>query len=236
MSGITFVREVSNANSLDSIAVTNGGTVAVGDLLVAMIGWDGTNVNHSPAITDTVNTGAWNLPSQLHFRTTQGGGGFLIQLVAGWIQCDHPGIPVVTATGCGTDGHNLELAQYTGFVNGPSLVLADITTTPNQGTSTSPAAAGFTNSIANELTIVQACCGGGQNFGSFTGSFTTRDSAQADNYFGDVVKATSGNALTFGSTITSNAWGVMLFSFQDFAPPPPVNTAGPVPRCIFIMP
>jgi hypothetical protein len=36
---------------------------------------------------------------------------------------------------------------------------------------------------------------------------------------GDVVKASPGNALTFGATIASANWAVMLASFQDLAPP-----------------
>jgi hypothetical protein len=206
--------------SSGTLANTMPAPVAVKDLLVGLIAIPGASSNHSPTIADNVNVGAWNMSAPLHFANI----GINIEIVMGWIACDTVGTPVVTASSLGTDFTFFSVARYIGFVNGPALVSADITT--NSGTSTTLASSALTNSVTNELTIALATYGGGQNITGVTGSFTNRDIADASIYIGDTVKSTSGNALTFGGTITSAHWGVMLASFNDPAPsgaPPLMN-------------
>ncbi len=207
---ITYVTNQGGSSAgTGAVSFAMPGPVAVGDLLVAMLAWAGTTADVTPTISDNLNAGAWNLPASLHFTVL----GSNLEIVMAWIRCDTAGTPTVSASSIGAQGANLVVAQYNGFVHAPALVAADITT--NNGTSTSIAAAGLTNSVANELTIAFAAFGGGQNMSAPTGSFTTRRAPDAGDFFADIVKATSGNALTFGGTITSAHWGVMLASFQD---------------------
>jgi hypothetical protein len=214
---ISFVRQADTNNpSSATNAVTMGGAVAVGDLLVAQLGIITADGQSFPAVVDSVNAGSWNLPSALNYYTTQNQFGGFTQIVEAWIECDTAGTPTISVSGLGAGTASvLSVSQYTGFVHSPSLVTADVTT--NQGTSTSPSATGLTNTVANELTTLFASCQGGQNFASVTGNFTARNTSQANAYIGDKINSTSGNALSFGAAITSNSWAVMLASFQDVA-------------------
>jgi hypothetical protein len=214
------ITEVRFANTTSyPYSIVNGGTVAVGDLLVCAMLQRYTNSHLIHTFTDNLNVGSWNAPTSLDFYTSQGANN--PQLTLAWIKCDTAGTPTVSVGNTETSEGVVYLAQYTGFVNSASLVSADIT--QNQGTSTSPSATGLSNSKTNELTVVVACCGdqaGGQNFSSVTGSFTGRDgfgSGTSNFAYGDVIEATSGNSLSWGATITSAQWGVMLASWNDQA-------------------
>jgi hypothetical protein len=215
---ISFVRQNGAQGNTGAISFAMQGPVAVGDLLVAEFGWTTATANRTPTISDNVNAGAWNVPPALKFVNL----GALLEIQLAWIRCDTAGTPTISSSGLGTDGNstNLDVSQFNGFAHGPSLVSADATT--NSGSSAAPSGTGFSNSFANELSVAYLICAGGQNIASTSGSFTMRAGVVTgipNRCLGDVVNASSGNALTFGATISSANWAVMLASFQDLAPP-----------------
>lgn len=210
---ISFVRlnDSGGGNTATQSAALTG-SVAIGDLLIGMISYGGAPTNHTGlTLTDNLNAGAWNIPPALHYFPGSGNG---CDIQVGWIRCDTAGAGVtITGGNLGTSDFSIvTAAQYTGFVNSPALVTADVTT--NFGTGTTLAATGLTNSFANELMLMFGTAGGGQGVTSVTGGFNQRETQGSDLY-GDRVFATSGNAVTWGATITSNAWAVMLAGFQD---------------------
>lgn len=217
---ITYVRENDSGGGNTNIQTTTlTGTISVGDLLICMLSYGGAPTNHTGlTITDNLNVGAWNIPAALHYFPGSGNG---CDIQVGWIRCDTGGSTVtVTGGNLGTSDFSIvTVGQYTGFVNNPFLVTADITT--NFGTGTTMAATGLTNSFANEAILMFGTCGGGQSITGVTGGFTQHETQGSDLY-GDRVYATSGNVVAWGATITSNAWAVMLAGFIDQAPGIPV--------------
>jgi hypothetical protein len=132
-----------------------------------------------------------------------------------WIKCNSAGTPTVTLSGnANSDGITLAIVHYTASNKNPTLITSDITT--NSGTSAAPAATGFSNSHSNELIISTAINGGSATFGSVTGGFTSRLSGSG-NYVGDLIESASGNSITWGATIGSTTWAVILAGFQDQA-------------------
>jgi hypothetical protein len=217
---ITFSNSITGGSASGSVTVTLPGPVVPGDLLSIMLGSAGPATDLSPIVIDTVNAGPWQLPSTLHaYPGPALGGGAFLETVMGWIRCDTAGTsPAITISNLSTNTWLAIGGHYTGFINGnPTLVATDITI--NSGTSVTPAATPLTNSVPNELTVCFAYCTGAQIFGSVTGSFTGRVTANGDLWYGDAINAASSNTLNFGSTVTSAKWSVMLASFQDFVPP-----------------
>jgi hypothetical protein len=218
MSTPTYVGLSGNSSSATTGSVTSGTTIAVGDLLILqLLVWGGNQTQAFPGITDTVNVGAWNLPSALNFFGTNNiGGGFFEQQIWGWIRCDTAGTPTVNVTGMQANSYRLELLQFTNFTTGhPTLVTADVT--KNQGSSTTTPATGFNNSAAPEV-IAQGTCG--YNVGSYTsltGSFTNIYNA-TDVCVGYNIPTSAGNTQSFNATITSAPWITILAGFNDSPP------------------
>lgn len=219
---ITFNQIVYNQGATATLAASFTNAVSPGDLIVAQLAWATiTTAKLTPTISDNVNAGSWNIPSLLSFYGNPGGTYDLQQQIC-WIRCDTAGTPTVTAGALGTQGTSIGILHYTGFSTGhPTLVTADCSS--NNGYTTAPSASSVINSVSNELSVLAASCAGGQNFTSVTGSFTNRGGFGTGDpgvAIGDVVKATTGNTLNFGATITLNNWVVMLASFQDLASGP----------------
>ena len=216
MSTPTFVRVSNNGSGGTSISVTNGGTVAVGDLLVAQILVNGGNTSKVfPSISDTVNAGSWNLPASLNFFGTHDiGGGYYIQQIWAWIRCDTAGTPTINVTGLQPNSVRLEVQQFTNFTTGhPAFVTADYST--NEGSSTSTPATGFNNTAAPEV-LLQATNANAATYTALTGSFTNVNNG-ANECVGYNIPTTSGNAQSFSSTITTQPWVTMLGGFSDQA-------------------
>lgn len=177
----------------------------------------------------TVGTGAGQIASgTIYFVSATGlsGSAFQVSATSGGavITPNASGTPTawttyhVSVTNTSTDNWTLQVAQYTGFIGGtPQLAPnADITTSAGSGTAAS--AIGFTNSEAGEVSIVFAT-GLNGGFTSPTGSFTTRNNdGGARCIFSDSINATSGNALTWGATVASGPWSVLVGSWYGSPP------------------
>jgi hypothetical protein len=192
--------------------------VAAGDLLIAVPYFYTVTSNHlsSLSCSDSTNTGSYAFPSQAQIYGT---GTNNSTTAVAWIKCNASGTPTVSMTATSNfDGWNLLIAHYTCSSNNPGFVSVD--TTATSGTSASAAATGFTNSYANELTL-SASVNPGNVYSSPTGGFTQRQSG-GGYFFGDLITATSGNAINWGAAIgTSNGWASVLASFIDA----PANSA-----------
>jgi hypothetical protein len=213
---ITFSTSVTNNSGTGAVSLSLGTTVVPTDLLVAVLAWSNGDVIYTPSITDTVNSGNWIFPAAYQFNA---GGGFNPQLAVAYKLCNGSGTPTVNATGGDSGiGMYLSVAKYTGVVHGPSLVTAD--SSINNGTSTTAAASGVTNSFANEVTVCYAVNANGNFAGAPTGSFTIRQGGTSGpiSLLGDVISSSSGNALSFSASVSPSAiWAVGLLSFQDTA-------------------
>ena len=222
---ITYVTN-QEASSTGTVTLVNPAAVAVGDVLVGLLMWQrGVVSSITPTITDNLNTGVWQFdPTLKYYNAT-----LQQEIVVGWIQCDTAGTPTLTAGSLGTAGTAFQVTQFTGFVHSPVLVTAD--STVNSGTSATIAANGFTNSAAPELNIAAITFTGGQNIGARTGNFTDMPfrAGDADDFVAYKINTTTGNAVSFGASITSANWSVMLASWQDAVAstaPPPVDSGG----------
>jgi hypothetical protein len=215
---ITRVGDQRGNNGTGTINVVNPNSVAVGDLLIGFLFWDGITINVNPTLTDTVNAGSWNLPGTLQFTNTTN----QVKSVVGWIRCDTSGTPTITGGSLGTQGTALIVIQYTGFATGhPALVNADILV--SNGNSTSPSAS-LTNTISGgEAMWMGAMCQGGQNFASFTGSMSSFRPGDADDCYASQIVTTASNSITWGATISSAQWVTILAGWSD--QPPATNNA-----------
>jgi hypothetical protein len=211
----TFQETESNFNSTATNSKVFTGSVAPGDLIIAMVDF------YAPAssqiaglsFSDTVNTG-WNYPTGTRLFVSTS----FPSLAIGWVKCNGTGTPTVTVSGnANLDGWTLQIAHYTCSNSNPTLVTADITT--NNGTSGTVASTGFNNSATNELTVALPCAQGGVSFSAITGGFGTRATG-GGYYYGDLIQATSGNSTVFGATLSSSvAWSALMASWQDAVPP-----------------
>jgi hypothetical protein len=217
---ITYINNQSNnGNTSYTIGVF---TVQVGDVLACSVGYGGASSSHSPTFADNVNTGSWNVPGSLNSGKNPSGNGQ--QAVSAWIRCDTAGSLTITAANLGTDGSTAMASQFRGFVGTPTLASSDITNVWSSTSNTACAGTGFNNSYANEVCIVNAY-DQGATFGTITGSFTTNTSTAICQ--GYSIKTSSGNAISFGSTLGSvNWWGVQMFGIYDA---PAANSNQPLP-------
>ena len=217
MSTPTYVgTSFTYTNTTTTGAVTNGTSVAVGDLLVALILVNGGNTTQNfPSITDTINSGSWNLPTSLNiFGTYNVGGGYYLQEIWGWIRCDHPGTPTINFSGLTTNQTELAVMQFTNFTTGsPSLVTADVYS--NQGSSTAASLTSFNNSAANEVLIQASTAYNVGSFSPLTGNFTNvQNFSNITN--GYAIETTSGNAMSWGGTLATSApWIALTGGFKD---------------------
>jgi hypothetical protein len=218
---ITYI--INRTNNGNSGSYTVGPfTVSVGDVLACSADYIGASTAHSPTFADNVNSGSWNVPGSLNSGKNSGGNGQ--QAVSAWIRCDTAGTLTITIANMGTDNSTALATQFRGFVGTPTLAVSDITNVWSSSSNTACAGTGFNNSYANEVCVVNAY-DQGATFGTLTGSFTTNTGTAILQ--GYAIETTSGNAISFGSTLGSvNWWGVQMFGIYDA---PAANSNQPLP-------
>jgi hypothetical protein len=201
----TFVEQrQSGFQSTATVPVTFTTAVAVSDLLFAQE-WVHTGSAISPAVTDNINSGSWNI------IRNQADPSNSFTLVTAWIKCDHAGTITVTG-GPFTAGGFFTVLHYNGFAAGAALMTAD--STINSGTGTTYTATGFTNSQANEMIILSEGDISNGNPGT-PAAFTVRAGA-TDYTNAELFKATSGNSITASSTVAASVgWIASLAGFYD---------------------
>jgi len=191
-------------------------SASVNDLLTVTLCCGTVQTQKFPTVSDNVS-GAWNTPSQLNYFTTQtvGGGFFLAQIVA-WVKVGVAGIPTISIAGLSTAFWTATISRYTGWINGPSLVTADIS--QNQGTGTALSSAALTNSAAvAEANISFANWVSGPTLGTLTGTYTNDVNDSGNTVLlGHDFTTSSGNALSQGGTFSSSTqWAIQLAGWAD---------------------
>jgi hypothetical protein len=200
---------------------TSGGTatatmtmpVASGDLLVAIPYFYATTTNLLSFLScsDTTNTGGYAFPTQAQIYAAGTGNP---TTVCSYIKCNAAGTPTVSMVNSSTlTSWQIAVAHYTCSNSNPAFITTD--SNGLGGTGTTANATGFTNSSTNELTLV-ANVNAAASLSGITAAFITREAPFTGLYLGELITATSGNAIAWTATLSTTAtWGTIAASFSD---------------------